>query len=85
MDRAHPADEAPWGVFADELRAGIAEAGRNMTEARLAGDDYGAEADREGCGTCGASPPPWRRDIPPGPRTPVTTCGDDAAAAGGPR
>jgi hypothetical protein len=35
------------GVFADELRAGMAEAARKMTEARLAGDDYGAEAYRE--------------------------------------
>ncbi len=35
------------GVFADELRAGIDEAARKMTEARLAGDDYGTEAYRE--------------------------------------
>lgn len=34
-------------VFADELRAGIGEAARKMAEARLAGDDYGAEAYRE--------------------------------------
>ena len=35
------------GVFADELRAGIDETARKLTEARLAGDDYGAEAYRE--------------------------------------
>lgn len=35
------------GVFADELRAGIDEAAREMAEARLAGDDYGAGAWRE--------------------------------------
>lgn len=34
-------------MFADELRAGIGEATRKMAEARLAGDDYGAEAYRE--------------------------------------
>lgn len=34
-------------LFADELRAGINEAARKMAEARLAGDDYGAEAYRE--------------------------------------
>jgi hypothetical protein len=34
-------------LFADELRAGIGEAARKMAEARLAGDDYGAEAYRE--------------------------------------
>jgi len=38
------------GVFADELRAGIDEAARKMTEARLAGDDYGTEAYRERLG-----------------------------------
>lgn len=32
------------GQFADELHAGIDEAIRKMTEARLAGDDCGAEA-----------------------------------------
>lgn len=35
------------GEFADELRAGIDEAARNMAEARVAGDDYGAEVYRE--------------------------------------
>ncbi len=35
------------GVFADELRAGIGEAARKMTEARLAGDHFSAEAYRE--------------------------------------
>jgi hypothetical protein len=35
------------GAFADELRAGIDEAVRKMAEARLAGDNYGAEAYRE--------------------------------------
>ena len=35
------------GAFADELRAGMGEAARKMTGARLAGDDYGAEAYRE--------------------------------------
>ncbi len=35
------------GEFADELRAGIDQAARNMTEARRAGDDYGAEVYRE--------------------------------------
>jgi hypothetical protein len=34
-------------MFADELRAGIGEAARKVAEARLAGDDYGAEAYRE--------------------------------------
>jgi hypothetical protein len=33
--------------FADELRAGIDEAAREMAGARLAGDDYGAGAWRE--------------------------------------
>lgn len=33
--------------FADELQAGIDEAARKLTEARLAGDDYGAGAWRE--------------------------------------
>ena len=33
--------------FADELRAGVDEAARKMAEARLAGDDYGADAYRE--------------------------------------
>ena len=32
------------GGSPDELRAGIDEAARKMAEARLAGDDYGAEA-----------------------------------------
>jgi hypothetical protein len=31
------------GVFAEELRAGIAEAARKMTESLMAGDDYGVE------------------------------------------
>ncbi len=35
------------GVFADELRTAIDEAARKMAEARLAGDNYGAEAYRE--------------------------------------
>jgi hypothetical protein len=35
------------GLLAEELRAGIDEAARKMTEARLAGDDYGAETYRE--------------------------------------
>jgi hypothetical protein len=35
------------GLFADELRAGISEAARKMTEARLAGDHFSAEAYRE--------------------------------------
>lgn len=35
------------GEFADELRAGIDQAARNMTEAQTAGDDYGAEVYRE--------------------------------------
>jgi hypothetical protein len=35
------------GGFADELRAGIDQAARNMTEARSAGDDYGAEVYHE--------------------------------------
>ena len=35
------------GEFAEELRAGICEAARNMAEARAAGDDYGAEVYRE--------------------------------------
>ena len=35
------------GEFATELRAGIDQAARNMTEAHRAGDDYGAEAYRE--------------------------------------
>jgi hypothetical protein len=35
------------GAFADELRGGIAEAARKMTEARLTGDYYRAEAYRE--------------------------------------
>jgi hypothetical protein len=35
------------GVFADELQASIGEAARKMTEARLAGDDFSAEAYRE--------------------------------------
>ena len=35
------------GEFADDLRAGICEAARQMTEARAAGDDYGAEVYRE--------------------------------------
>ena len=35
------------GQFAEELRAGIDEAARKMTEARLAGDHYGAETYRE--------------------------------------
>jgi hypothetical protein len=34
-------------VFADELRAGIDEAARQLDEPRLAGDDYGTEAYRE--------------------------------------
>jgi hypothetical protein len=38
------------GIFADELHAGIDEAAREMTEARRAGDDYGAEAYRERLG-----------------------------------
>lgn len=38
------------GVFADELRAGIAEAARNMAQSWLAGDDYGAEVYRERLG-----------------------------------
>jgi hypothetical protein len=38
------------GQFADELHAGIDEAARKMTEARLAGDHYGAEAYRERLG-----------------------------------
>jgi hypothetical protein len=38
------------GQFADQLHAGIDEAARKMTEARLAGDDYGAEAYRERLG-----------------------------------
>jgi hypothetical protein len=35
------------GVFADELRAAIDEAARKMTEARRAGDEYGADSYRE--------------------------------------
>lgn len=35
------------GEFAEELRAGICEAARNMAEARAAGDDYDAEVYRE--------------------------------------
>lgn len=35
------------GEFADELRASIEEAARNITEALAAGDDYGAEVYRE--------------------------------------
>lgn len=35
------------GEFADELRAGIDQAARSMTEARRAGDDYGAEVYHE--------------------------------------
>jgi hypothetical protein len=35
------------GEFADELRAGIEQAARNITRALAAGDDYGAEAYRE--------------------------------------
>ncbi len=38
------------GPFADELHAGIDEAARKMTEARLAGDNYGAQAYRERLG-----------------------------------
>jgi hypothetical protein len=38
------------GQFADEVRAGIDEAARKMTEARAGGDDYGAEAYRERLG-----------------------------------
>lgn len=38
------------GEFADEVRAGIDEAARKMTEARAGGDDYGAEAYRERLG-----------------------------------
>ncbi len=38
------------GLLAEELRAGIDEAARKMTEARLAGDDYGAETYRERLG-----------------------------------
>lgn len=36
--------------FAGELRAGLDEAARTMAEARLAGEDYGAEAWRERLG-----------------------------------
>ncbi|MGA2827320.1 MAG: hypothetical protein ABSF03_14525 [Streptosporangiaceae bacterium] len=32
------------GAFTDELRAGIDQAARQMTQAQLAGDDYGADA-----------------------------------------
>jgi hypothetical protein len=32
------------GAFADDLRAGIDEATRRLAEARLAGDDHGADA-----------------------------------------
>jgi hypothetical protein len=35
------------GVFADEPRAGIGEAARKLTEARMAGDHFSAEAYRE--------------------------------------
>ena len=35
------------GEFADDLRAGICEAARQMAEARAAGEDYGAEGYRE--------------------------------------
>jgi hypothetical protein len=35
------------GVFADELPAAMGETARKMAEARLAGDDYAAEAYRE--------------------------------------
>ena len=38
------------GQFADQLHAGIDEAARKMSEARLAGDNYGAEAYRERLG-----------------------------------
>jgi hypothetical protein len=68
------------GQFADELRAGIDEAARKMTEARLVGDHYGAESYRErlgflrrvagrhGLGPCPArNPPPGRQG--PAPRT----------------
>ena len=34
-------------LFADELRAGIGEAARKMTEAQLAGDHFSAGAYRE--------------------------------------
>jgi hypothetical protein len=32
------------GAFTDELRAGIDQAARQMAQAQLAGDDYGADA-----------------------------------------
>jgi hypothetical protein len=32
------------GAFADELRAGIDEAARQMARAQLSGDNYGADA-----------------------------------------
>lgn len=32
------------GAFSDELRAGIDQAARQMAQAQLAGDDYGADA-----------------------------------------
>jgi len=71
------------GLFAGELRAGIGEAARKMTEARLAGDHFSAEAYRGGCVTCGASPPATVSGHPPSPRTPARparACGEDAAA-----
>ena len=45
--RLTPGGRGAMGQFAEELRAGIDEAARKMTEARLAGDDYGAETYRE--------------------------------------
>jgi len=75
------------GAFADELRAGIDEAARKMADARLAGDNYGAEAYRErlsflrrvaarhGLG-------PWPSPDPAPPATPLPAGGRGPVAAG---
>ena len=84
------------GVFAEELRVGIDEAARKMTEARLAGQDHGAEAWRERLGFLrrvakrhglGPWPKPERAAGPSGGRNEdaaalTRSCGPRAEAAG---
>lgn len=75
-------------VFADELRAGIGEAARKIAEARLAGDDYGAEAYRERLSQLRRVARCHGVDIPPSPGPAAdgeTGDGRRGEAAGGSR
>ena len=74
------------GLLAEELRAGIDEAARKMTEARLASDHYGAEAWRERLGFLrrvagrhGLGPWPWPCPEPTARPEAVEDCCEAAA------